>query len=289
MKMVLYLESTNKFIKKSLVSFKAGKFYQAEREFTNGLLRDLESKSFENVETSFKLILPILEEHSLYHESEQILQAYLRHARKRKDVKVGIIPIINVLKGNMVSNIYPNCTTHFLNAFMDFTTSTQEPELIAYISENSLNLLTISEKSTNHLQIMNKIFNSLIVLSKYEQLELIADKYFLNTLNVDNNFKNILYSVLILAINGKNEQALEILKNLRKELPLEIQKDSDVFQCCSEFLLASSSNDYDWVLELQQHFSETLKDKTVKMLIINLIKKSFPDKSKVSLFDFFNL
>lgn len=286
---VLSLETNNKFIKKSLISFKAGKFYQAEREFTNGLLRDLESKSYQSIETSFKLILPVLEENSLHHESEQVMQDYLYHVRKHKEVKKGLKPATTVITSNISSNMYPNCTVRFVTALLDFAISSQEPDVLRYIEENSLSLVEMSKDFTFHSEILDKIFSSLITLAMYEQLESIAESYYLKELRFDKLLPNVLFSLLILAINGKSEKSLEILKILRKEIPLETQKNSDVFQCSSEFLLACTSKDYDWVLELQQHFSETLKEKTIKILIVNLIKKYFPEETKVSLFDIFKI
>lgn len=289
MKWFFGLESNNKFIKKALTSFKSGKFYQAEREFINGLLRDLESKSYESIEISFKLVLPVLEENSLYHESEQVIQNYLQHAKKHKEIKEGILPVTNVIATNISSNAYPNCTVRFVNALMDFAIGSQEPDLLSYIEENSIALIDMSKDFIYHNEILETIFTSLIVLAMYEKLEIIAERYYLKELQLDNSFSNVLFSIIILAINGKSEKSLEILKTLRKELPLETQKNSDIFQCCSEFVLACSSKDYNWVLELQQHFAESLKDKIVKILIVNLIKKFFPEETKVSIFDIFKI
>ena len=281
------MEFSNKFIQKSLKSFDNNKFYQAVREFNSGLLRDIEHNTFSSIEAYYDAVLPILEANSLFHESEQIIQYYFTHLKKHKNLNKGFKPIIKFLLDNLISNQYPNCTFKFFNGFLDFVSSSPEVEIIDYIKVHYNDFLVNSKNFSLYEDVEQKVFKTLILLSLFDEAESMAYSYYLNDLKSEKNFDYIVYSLVILAINGKIEQSTKILQELRKELPIEVQKDSILFQCCSEFILASSSKDFDWTRELQVHFSDILKDKVLKLIIMNLIKVIFPEETKISIFDIF--
>ena len=268
-------------------SFDNNKFYQAVREFNRGLLRDIEHNTFSSIEAYYDAVLPILEANSLFHESEQIIQYYFTHLKKHKNLNNGFKPIINFLLENLISNKYPNCTFRFFNGFLDFVSSNPDSEIIDFIKVHYNDFLLNSKNFSLYQDVEQKVFKTLILLSLFDEAESIANSYYLNDLTSEKNFDYILYSLVILAINGKIEKSTKVLQDLRKELSIEVQKDSILFQCCSEFILASSSKDFDWTRELQVHFSEILKDKVLKLLIMNLIKVIFPEESKISIFDIF--
>ena len=278
---------SNKFILKSIESFNSGRFYQAVREFNSGLLRDIENNSFSYVEESLNAILPALEFNSLYHETEQIIQYYLTHLKKHKAVKNGFMPIITVLNNNFKANLYPTCTLRILSGFLDFFNNNGEPDIIDYMKNNSLSLLKNAEHFTLYQEVEEKIFISLIMSSLFQEAETMARTNFLNNLENVRQLDYILYSLIILAINGNLTESTKLIRDLRKIIPSDVQKASTLFQCCTEFLLASSGKDFDWVQELQVHFSESLKNKVVRLLIMNLIKKIFPEETKISIFDLF--
>ncbi len=272
---------------KSIDSFNSGKSYQAVREFNSGLLRDIEHNSFSTVEESLNAILPILESNTLYHESEQIIHYYFTHLKKHKAVKDGFLPVIFFLKINFTNNNYPNCTMKFLNGFADFVANNADTVLVDYIKDNYSSILESSNSFSLYQEVEGRIFTLLILLSLFQEAEALAQSKFLNDLENTKKLDNILYSLVVLAINGKITESTNIIRELRKTIPTTIQQESDLFQCCSEFLLACSSKDYDWVQELQTHFSDVLKNKVERHLIMNLIRKTFPEESKVSLFDLF--
>lgn len=281
------MDTTNKFFLKSISSFNSGKFYQAEREFDSGLLREIENDSFQQIEQYFNEVLPLLEKNSLNHESEQIIQYYLKHSRKHKNLEKALEPVVNFLKKNLTSNSNPNCTLSFFNGFMDFVSSNQESETNEYLKNNFQDILSSSIKFSYREEIGKKIFTTFILISLFKEAEKIADSNFLKDLNIEKNLDYILYSLVLLAINGNITKSMQQLQDLRKKIPIETQKNSIIFQVCSEFLLASSSKDYDWIKELQMHFTDSFKDKTLKLLIMNLLKNIFPDETKLSLFDLF--
>lgn len=278
---------TNKFILKSLESFNSGKFYQAVREFNSGLLRDIENNSFSSIVESLNTVLPILEAHSLYHESEQIIQYYFTHLKKHKAINDGFMPVITFFNNNFVQNASPKCTLKFFDGFLEFITNNPDQEIINYYKNSYLDLLQNSKQTSLYPDVEGKIFDSLILLQLFQEAESMAYSNYLNDLTNQQNLNYILYSLVVLAINEKISESTKIIRDLRKLIPLDIQKQSPLFQCCTEFLLASSSKDYDWIQELQVHFGEVLKDKLNRLLIMNLIKVVFPEETKVSLFDLF--
>ena len=281
------METSNKFILKSFKSFNAGKFYQAEREFNSGLLRDIENNSFQEVEHYLNDVLPLLEKNSLTHESEQIIQYYLTHVKKHKSIENGFKPVTKFIISNLKSNKNPNCTLSFFIGFMEFLTNNQEIEIVEFMKSHYQDFLNSSREFTYHDEVEKRLFKTFIMISLFKEDELIANSIFLPDLDINKNLKYILYSLIIIAINGNISKSIKILQDLRKKVPIDIQKEFEIFQCCSEFLLASSSKDYDWITELQTHFADSLKEKTLKLLIMNLVKNIFPEESKISLFDLF--
>ncbi len=281
------METSNKFILKSITSFNTGKFYQAVREFNSGLLRDIENNSFQEVENYLNQVLPLLEKNNLTHESEQIIQYYLTHVKKHKSIEKGFKPLISFLMSNLKNNANPNCSLNFFNGFMEFLSNNQETEITQYMENHYQDFLTASQEFTFRDEIEKRIFKTFILISLFKEAESIANSVFLNDFEIDKNLEFILYSLLIVAINGNISKSINFLHDLRKKIPTDIQKESVTFQCCSEFLLASSSKDYDWIIELQIHFADSLKEKLLKLLIMNLVKNIFPEESKVSLFDLF--
>lgn len=282
----LSLNPTNKFVQKSILSFQSGNFYQGIREFNSGLLRDIENSSYEEIENNFKSILPFLEDHSLTHESEKIIQHYLHHVKKHKDINNGLIPIFNFLTECLSDNKFPHSTNSFFIGLTDFLANNQDPDCINLVKEhyeeflNYPNFLHFDEIQTN-------LFKLLVNLSLFPEAEFFGRRFFLKNLEVKENLEYIFFSILIIAINGKIDQAMEYIKELRKIIPISIQKSSEVFQCCSDFLLASSSKDFEWVKELESFYVNIAKNKFLRLLIMNLIKNSFPEETKVSIFDLF--
>ena len=277
----------NKFIEKSLATFKTGKFYQAEREFKVGLLRSIETKSFDDVEQSLNSVLPILESNMLFHETEIISSYYLVHLKKHKDIPIGLEPILNFLKLNFANNSYPNSTTRFFYGLLNFLENNLDSESEKFIKDTYKDFIYDSKKNPFHSEIVARLFKTLVQLSLFDEVLFISNEIYLKNMNITDELELILYSLLILNIKGNEKKSSEILQFLRKTVPKDIQKRSELFQCCSEFLLASSSKDYGWAMELQQHFATILKEKTLKLLILNLIKTSFPQESKINIFDFF--
>lgn len=283
----LYLDTSDKFFTKSISSFQSGKFYQAVKEFTGSLSRIIETNSFSLVENNLNQVIPILEANSLFHESEQIVQFYFIHLKKHKKISLGLYPFTQFLLHNLSQNTYPHSTLSFFRGFIDYTTNSLEKELVDYIKNNYDRFHTIGENFLFNQAVIEGIFQTLILTALFPEAEKISYSVFLNNLTSEKNLDNILHSLLILGINGNIEKAIEFLKTLRKTLPITIQKSSNLFQCSSEFLLACSSKDFEWIKELQSHFSELLKEKIIKILVLNLIKRIFPEQSKISLFDFF--
>ena len=278
------MESSNKFFLKSINSFKSGKFYQGVREFNSGLLREIENSTYSSIEPNLNAIIPFLESNSLSHESEQIIQFYLTHLKKHKDLKKGLEPLINFLKSHLSDNNYSNSILGFFNGFAEFSSNNPDEEIITALKLSYQDFIRFKNFS-HHDEILKIIFELLIKLSMFPEVETISKPLFIEIKIDEEKFEYSLYTILVIAINGKMKEAVELLQQIRKQIPSTIQKESKVFQCCSEFLMASSSKDFNWVKELQEYFSDILKEKLLKILILNLIKKSFPEETKISIFD----
>ena len=278
------MESSNKFFLKSIDSFKSGRFYQGVREFNSGLLREIESSTYNSIELNFNAILPFLDLNSLLHESEQIIQFYLTHLKKHKDLKNGIPPLLNFVKSHLSDNKYSTNILAFFNGFAEFSSNNPDDEIKSVLKSSYLDFLKFKNFSYQS-QIQITIFELLIKLSMFSEVETLGRLIFIESKISDENYEYSLYTALVVAINGKMKEALELLQQIRKQIPNTIQKESKIFQCCSEFLLASSSKDFSWVKELQEYFVLELKDKVLKILILNLIKISFPKETKIDIFD----
>ena len=172
----------------------------------------------------------------------------------------------------------------FFNGFAEFSSNNPDEEIITALKLSYQDFIRFKNFS-HHDEILKIIFELLIKLSMFPEVETISKPLFIEIKIDEEKFEYSLYTILVIAINGKMKEAVELLQQIRKQIPSTIQKESKVFQCCSEFLMASSSKDFNWVKELQEYFSDILKEKLLKILILNLIKKSFPEETKISIFD----
>lgn len=277
----------DKWLDKSITSFSSENFYQGIKQFNNSILRSIESNDLSKIDDFFDIIIPILHKNQLIHESDQIITFILKSLKKHKIISVGFIRIFNKLISVIENNVYADFKLNILSILLKDLISNKNPESIAFL-KNNYNQLLINAVNYQFLEETQfSLFRTFVFLKMFPIALEIAIPTFIDSIQTSIQLKFGMYSILVLAIQDDLKKSLEVLQNFRKTVAKDLQK-LEIFQCSSEFILASSSKDLDWFSELKIHFSKLLlKDSILSGLIIKLTEKYFPSK-KSSIFDLFS-
>ena len=278
----------DKWFLKSKNSFESGKEYQGIKEFNVALDRAIENAQFERITNYFDEIIHILDSKELYHEIDKISQNYFIHLKKKKLLVKGVEPFYSVIVSLIRENSYSLGTFHAMKALLAFISHVNDPELVEFCNDN-YSLLIDQAINFEYLEdLLFEIFTCFIYLKKFDTALEISDPTFFDSLENVKQLSYAMYGVLVLAIQNDITDAVKKLQYFRKTISKDLQS-SEIFKCCSEFILVSSSTDEGWLNELKSHFTNIIKENDIlKILIGKLIEKYFPELKKSSIFDLFS-
>lgn len=272
------------WLNKSISSFEKGSNYQGIKEFNSSLARIIESNEFDKLEFFFSKIIPLLNNKSLYHEAEQIIEYYFSHLKKHKVISNGFFPIITIIFNYVSNESYSTIMLHIFTKMSDFVIQNTDDQLIDFLSENYENYLEkINNDKVNRL-IKQEFFRIFVFAQRFTLAHKVAYPNFTKHIETIDEITYAMYSILNYAIHANISAVTPDLQSIRKNLPIEFQKE-EIFLFCSDLLLAASGKDVDWFFELQSYYGHLLKKQLLRFLVFNLSKTYFPDSNKTSIFD----
>lgn len=281
------MSTADKWLQKSLKSFNSGNDYQGIKLLDIALFQLIEEALFDNVPDYFIQILPIMDQKHLFHEVDLIISKCLGHLKKKST----FISQVKILTASFVAFLKDNfCTEMSFQAIKSILTYSErvgDKELTDFFSQYYPEMLEKLSESKFFEELLFIFFNLFVTQNRLEIAFKIADPTFFKSITTQQELEYGMLALLLLTIEVNLDEAKDRLRYFRHTLSKELQNE-EIFKCTTEFILVAISQDKDWLIELQSHFSSLIKRKFVlRKLVQKFISKYFPETKKANFFNLF--
>lgn len=281
---------TDRWYRKALVSFEAGRNYQGVRELTSALVRGIEGNATADLQLIFVEVANIFDERQMWHEAGQVVSHYLKHLRKHKLVETGVVPLLGAVVDLVSVDGGPtSIALIFLQTLVADALSSQDKVVLGKVTALYNEVVDQVGDSDQFEDFTHVFFDASVGLGDYSRAKELSVPFFLDNVTSLDQLSSAVNALFVLGLVGETEVAFGYTQSLRKTLPPELQQEP-LFECGADLLLAVRGHDLEWFNETRKHFSAVLgrpEQRQLRILVQELYQQEFPDAPKSSLFDLF--